>query len=99
MRQQMKQRPNGKAESGARYSMFVTLTEGLSTLVDAIIARLPPESIRLNSPIEKIERSGNIWRLSPAGTEQFLEFDALIVAVPAHRASPLLAPIDAELAS
>ena len=99
MRYQMKRRPNGKAESGARYSMFVTLSEGLSTLVEAITARLPAESIRLNTPIEKIERSGNAWRLFPAGKEPFSEFDALIVAAPAHRAGPLLAPIDAELAA
>jgi oxygen-dependent protoporphyrinogen oxidase len=105
MRYQMKHKPNagtlysGSAESGARYSMFVTLSEGLSTLVEAITARLPPESIRLNSPIERIDRSGSVWRISPAGAGQFLEFDALVVAAPAHRASPLLAPIDAELAA
>jgi oxygen-dependent protoporphyrinogen oxidase len=106
MRQQRKQRPNGKAESGARYSMFVTLSEGLSTLVDAITAQLLPESIRLNSPIERIERRGHVWRIFPAATallpaapEQSLEFDALIVAVPAHCARALLAPIDADLAS
>ncbi len=111
MRQQMKHRASagtlsgtlysgsGSAESGARYSMFVTLSAGLDTLVEAITARLPPESIRLNSPIEQIEHSGNVWRLLPAGAGEFLEFDALIVAVPAHRASPLLAPIDAELAA
>src|SRR5208283_4726737 len=66
IRRQMKHRPVGKAESGARYSMFVTLSEGLSTLVEAITARLPPKWIRLNSPIDKIERSGNAWRLLPA---------------------------------
>ena len=97
MRHEMKHRSSGKMESGARYSMFVTLSEGLGTLVEAIGARLPPESIHLNSPIQQIERSGNVWRLLPVGAGQFLEFDALIVAVPAHRASPLLAPIDAEL--
>jgi len=113
IRHQMKHRPNGRAESGARYSMFVTLSDGLGTLIDAITARLPPESIRLNSPIEKIEHSGNVWRLFPARTglppsgvssvpalaAQFLEFDSLVVAVPAHRAGPLLAPIDTELAA
>ena len=98
MRLQMKQKPNGNAESGARYSMFVTLSQGLGTLVDAIAAQLPPESIRLNSPIERIERSGDAWRLFPAAAP-FMEFDALIVALPAHRAGPLLASIDAELAS
>jgi oxygen-dependent protoporphyrinogen oxidase len=79
--------------------MFVTLSEGLGTLVEAITAHLPPQWIRLNSPIQKIERSGNVWRLLPAGAGQFLEFDALIVALPTHRAGPLLAPIDAILAS
>ena len=99
MRHQMKQRPNSKAESGARYSMFVTLSEGLGTLVDAIAAQLPPESIRLNAPIEKIERSGNAWRLFPAGQAELAEFDALVMAIPTHRAGPLLAPIDSELAA
>src|SRR5208282_287967 len=99
MRQQMKQRPNGKVESGARYSMFVTLSAGLSKLVDAITAKLPPASIRLNSAIERIERNGAVWRLFPAGTGQAAEFDALVLAAPAHRAGPLLAPIDALLAS
>ena len=98
IRRQMKQRPNGKAESGARYSMFVTLSGGLGTLVSAITAQLPPEWIRLNSPIEKLERSGDVWRLFPA-TGQILEFDAVVVAAPAHRANQLLASIDAELAS
>ncbi len=106
MRHQMKHKPGNKGESGPRYSMFVTLSAGLGTLIDAIVACLPPESIRLNSPIEKIEQSGNRWRIFPAGagsspveTERFLEFDALVVATPAYRAKALLAPIDAELAS
>jgi protoporphyrinogen/coproporphyrinogen III oxidase len=102
MRQQMKQRPNGKAESGARYSLFVTLSTGLGTLVEAIASRLPAESIRLNAPIERIERSGEVWRLWPAGASGswgYLDYDALIVATPAHAAGKLLAPIDAEMAS
>jgi oxygen-dependent protoporphyrinogen oxidase len=105
MRRQIKHRPNAKAESGARYSMFVTLSGGLGTLIAAIAARLPPESVRLNFPIDKIERRGDLWRLFPAETAQsraegpFLEFDSLIVAIPAHRAKTLLAPIDAELSA
>jgi protoporphyrinogen/coproporphyrinogen III oxidase len=98
MRQQKKQKPNGKAESGARYSMFVTLSQGLSTLINAISARLPAESIRLDSPIQKIERSGTAWRVYPEGAD-YAEFDGVIVATPAHRANQLLAPIDADLAA
>ena len=63
MRRQMKDRPKGKSESGARYSMFVTLRDGLSSLVDALTARLPQGSIRLNMPVERIARSGARWRV------------------------------------
>ena len=99
MRHQMKHKPNGKVESGARYSMFVTLSTGLTTLIEAMAAKLPPESVRLNSPIEKIEHSGNVWRLFPADAGKCLEFDAVIVATPAYRARDLIAPVDAELAA
>ena len=63
MRRQMKDRPKGKSESGARYSMFVTLRDGLSSLVDALAARLPQGSVHLNSPVERIARSGERWRV------------------------------------
>jgi oxygen-dependent protoporphyrinogen oxidase len=63
MRRQMKNRSRTTAESGARYSMFVTLRDGLSSLVDAIAARLPPGSVRLNSPVERIERCSNGWQV------------------------------------
>jgi oxygen-dependent protoporphyrinogen oxidase len=63
MRRQMKIRRQAKGESGARYSMFVTLRDGLSSMVEAIAARLPQGAVRLGTPIERIERSGNRWRL------------------------------------
>ena len=93
MRQQMKARRHAKTESGARYSMFVTLRDGLSSLVEAIAARLPEGAVRLDAPIERIERSGDGWKLSPAE-----EFDAVIVATPSGTAARLFRPIDAELA-
>ena len=103
MRQQMRQRPagsqNSAGESGARYSMFVTLSTGLSSLVAATVAQLPADSIRLNSPISRIERAEHGWRLWPVGEGAVSEFDALIVAVPAHRSKTLLAKVDAELAA
>ncbi len=105
MRHQMKSRPVEEAESGARYSMFVSLIGGLSTLVDAIALRLPENSIRLNTRVERIERAGNIWRLITSATETVgksapvcpVEFDAVIVAAPAHVATRLLASVDAPL--
>ena len=63
MRRQMRNRPRSGGESGARYSMFVTLQDGLSSLVEAIAARLPAGSVRLNSPVTRIERCGDQWRV------------------------------------
>jgi oxygen-dependent protoporphyrinogen oxidase len=51
------------AERGARYSMFVAPREGLASLVDAIAARLPANCVRVNSPVERIERTGDGWQL------------------------------------
>jgi oxygen-dependent protoporphyrinogen oxidase len=63
MRHQMKRRPKAKAESGARYSMFVTLRDGLSSLVAAIAARLPDGAVRLDTPVVRIERCAGQWRV------------------------------------
>ena len=68
MRREMKTRAKTKAESGARYSMFVTLRGGLSSLVEAIAARLPRHAVRLNAPVTRIERRGDGWRLSLGGS-------------------------------
>jgi protoporphyrinogen/coproporphyrinogen III oxidase len=64
MRSQIKHRPKGHvSESGARYSLFVTLRAGLSQLVDALAARLPKDAIHLNSPVEKIEYVQGQWHI------------------------------------
>jgi protoporphyrinogen/coproporphyrinogen III oxidase len=63
MRRQMKFRPKASRESGARYSMFVTLENGLSSLVDALASRLPAGAVRLGSEVTRIERSGDGWQV------------------------------------
>jgi oxygen-dependent protoporphyrinogen oxidase len=67
MRHQMKNRPAASRESGARYSMFVTLEDGLSSLVDALAARLPAGAVRLNTPVTRIERCGEQWTVETKG--------------------------------
>ena len=42
--------------SGARYSLFVTPRDGLSSLVAAIAARLPAGAVRLNTAVSRLER-------------------------------------------
>ena len=42
-------------DSGARYSLFLTLRDGISSLVQAVAARLPAGTIRLNAAVAAIE--------------------------------------------
>ncbi len=97
MRRQISARGKGqKAESGPRFSMFVTLRDGLSSLVEAIAARLPAGSVRLNTSVERISRSGDKWQLSLDGGQKEL-VDGLILTTPSHAAARLIEPVDAEL--
>ena len=101
MRKQMKtQRAKGKHvdQSGARYSMFVTLEDGLSSMVDALAAQLPDGTVNLNTTVERIHQVEGYWQLSFAG-EQSESFDAIVLATPSHVAATLLEPIDHSLAS
>lgn len=115
MRHQMRNRPRSSGESGARYSMFVTLENGLSSLIDAMAARLPKGCVRLDAPVTRIERVGDQWRVW-AGTENEsglaekssesagakppeMFFDSLILATPSPVTAKLLAPFDAEAAA
>jgi protoporphyrinogen/coproporphyrinogen III oxidase len=60
---------------------FASLRGGMSTLVDAIVAALPPDTIRYNAPVPPLAG------LAAAHT---------ILALPAHAAARLIESIDAE---
>jgi oxygen-dependent protoporphyrinogen oxidase len=91
------------AESGARYGMFVAPREGMESFVQAIAAKLRPEVIQKDSPVEGVKKeAGGPWILSikrPSGCVEQESFDALIVAAPAYACRPLLEPIDSEFAT
>lgn len=83
--------------SGARYSLFMTPRAGLSTLIDALAARLPQSSARLNARIDGVRRIGDRWSLACSG-ESAREFDALVVATSSAVAASLLIDTDSQLA-
>jgi len=102
MRKNMKAMSKGKksktkGESGARYSMFVTLRDGLCCMIDGMADRLPKGAVQLNSPVERIERRGDQWAVTAKGMADAEVFDRLIVATPSGTSARLLEPIDAEL--
>jgi oxygen-dependent protoporphyrinogen oxidase len=85
--------------SGARWSLFVSLRGGISTLVDALEQRLG-ETVRRRAEVMALERIGGEaggaerkprWCVVLADGAR-IEADAVICALAAHRAAPLLAP-------
>jgi len=83
--------------SGARWSLFASLRGGIGTMVDALAQRLG-ETVRRNVEVVALERIGGgaperkpRWRIVMADGAA-LEADAVICALPAHRATPLFEP-------
>jgi oxygen-dependent protoporphyrinogen oxidase len=89
----------GQKVSGARYGQFLAPRDGMQRVVDAIVARLPPESLRLNAPIEHLEQHGDGWNVFVRQGERPEVFDELILAAPGAVSSQLLTSVDEELAS
>lgn len=88
------------AASGARYALFASLRKGMQTLTDRLISRLPYGALRLSTPVRAIgqtegERPG--WTVD---TERGIErFDAVLLAIPAKAAAPLVDALDPKLAA
>jgi protoporphyrinogen/coproporphyrinogen III oxidase len=81
----------GRAQESSQ-AIFTTLTGGLETLIECIISRLPPASLRLRQPVLRIEPDRGSWRLVTAAGED--RFDAVVLATPLHVTRSLLQPLD-----
>lgn len=77
--------------------MFLGLRDGMESLIDAIVAHLPVDCVRLNSPVQCIRRHEHTWELTVEGEPDSCDFDALIVATRAPHAADLLRAIDGGL--
>ncbi len=89
-----------RGTSGARYSMFLSLDGGLQMLSDRLAARLPRDTLRLDSRVEhlRFDDSSQRWRIGTSRDETYLA-DAVCVALPAHASARLLRDVDALLAA
>ena len=84
-----------KANGYAPKPLFSSLKGGMQQMIDAIVARLNPQSLRTATAISQLARKDGGWELTtPGGIEKF---DAVIFATPARIASTMLANIDAQL--
>ena len=69
-------------------SLFTSLKDGMQQMVDAVVARLSPAALRINTPVLEIRRGQADWFV--AAGAQSDTFDGVIVAVPTRAAAPLL---------
>jgi oxygen-dependent protoporphyrinogen oxidase len=63
-------------------AIFTSLSAGLETMIEAMVRRLPKESIRLREPVLGLEADGGDWKLATAGGP--CRFDAVVLATPPH---------------
>lgn len=90
----------GEQASGARYGQFVTLRDGMSSLVDRLVERIGSASIRLGSVVERLERlPDRTWQLRLAGNVVPYLADAVLICVSATQAARLIQDTDDQLAS
>jgi len=76
-------------QSGARYSMFVTLRNGLSGLCETMAQRLPAGSLQLGTEVAQINKTPEGKWVVHTKSETLL-FDAVIAATSAADVSKLL---------
>jgi oxygen-dependent protoporphyrinogen oxidase len=77
-------------------SVFTTLRSGMGTLVDRMVAAIPPDWIHLGATVKFVSNSDEGWLV---GTPHEVErFDAVFMAAPIDVARTLLDPVDAQLA-
>jgi len=87
---------NGTQASGTRAggSVFTTLAGGLGTLPD-FLAKASGAAVRTASTVRELSRAENGWRLTvgSAAAPEYVDADAVILAIPARPAGRLLAEV------
>jgi oxygen-dependent protoporphyrinogen oxidase len=84
-------KPAGAANGAARPAVFTTLAGGLGLLPDAVAAA-SGAAVRTSAMVRELARTERGWRLTigSAHAPEYLDADAVIVAVPGRPASRLL---------
>lgn len=90
-------RKMGQAAKGAAKPLFTSLRDGMQQMVDALLARLTPASLRSSTPVSSVRRQGGGWSVSANGTAS--SFDAVVIATPATAAAELTRDFSPELSS
>jgi protoporphyrinogen/coproporphyrinogen III oxidase len=86
----------GAAANVPARSLFTSLKEGMQQMVDALVARLDANSLKTSALVQSVIRQDNGWTVC-AGYQSD-QFDAVIIATPAHSAADVLESTNENLA-
>ena len=97
-RQAQKRRAQSTSETGARWSLFVSIDGGMEVLVRSIEEALDPGAVRLGEAVRELSWNPDVrrWRADTGGTG--LESDAVICTLPAFATGNALTTLDPDLA-
>lgn len=89
--------------SGARYGLFATLKDGMSTLLNRLEERISDQipnrcEVKKKCRVERIEKSKDKYRVIDSNSSEKI-FDRVIVCLPAPKAALLLTDIDENLSA
>ncbi|HXM61293.1 MAG TPA: protoporphyrinogen oxidase [Terriglobales bacterium] len=87
----------GHASKVPTRPLFTSLKDGMQQLVDAIVSRLPASALNANTLVQRVQQENGSWVISAGYSSD--EFDAVIMATPAHAAADLLSTTKEGLAS
>jgi oxygen-dependent protoporphyrinogen oxidase len=96
LQEQQKAEKLKRADSGARYSLFMSLKDGMEALVNSITSHLPEGVIKLNKQVKDLEFEDNYWHVTTDQGEGF-SADAVIIAAASNLASKLVKGFDQSL--
>ena len=92
----------GDGTSGARYSLFVAPRRGMGSIVERLVDRLPAGALHLGARVAALgagrERRWALATERDGGSDGAFEADAVVLALGAPSAAPILRAIDATAA-
>jgi oxygen-dependent protoporphyrinogen oxidase len=98
MWQAARRRPQeAKDASGARWSLFVTLRNGIQQLVETLEPRLLLGEVRRSTPVSTLRRMNGRWAVV-CENGSTLQADGVVVATPAFQTERILRETDPQLA-
>lgn len=86
-----------QAAKGPAKPLFTSLKDGMQTMVDAVVSKLPASAVQVGARVESIQRQNGGWVISAGYASD--HFDAVIIATPSKAAADLVYQTSAGLAS